>query len=176
MPLVFFSFSGSKLPGYILPALPGALILTAEYVEKFVQKSIKRKYALQLLAFLMFAVVILLLQFVVPKYASHDSVKELIVNADNNGFSSEKIVNLYTVSHNLEFYAPNRLVRNDNGTQKQYDDFSVLVNDVKNSADDRILVLVPQKDLAKVLAENSSVGTKLLGGNDEHAIILVEAR
>ncbi|MDQ3179363.1 MAG: glycosyltransferase family 39 protein, partial [Acidobacteriota bacterium] len=43
VPLVFFSFSGSKLPGYILPALPAALILTAEYIWRFVQKSEKRK-------------------------------------------------------------------------------------------------------------------------------------
>ena len=28
VPLVFFSFSGSKLPGYILPAVPAAVILT----------------------------------------------------------------------------------------------------------------------------------------------------
>ena len=176
VPLVFFSISGSKLPGYILPALPGALILTALYVDKFVQKSVNRKYALQILAFLMFAVVILLLQFAAPKYASQDSVKDLVAAANNEGFSSEKIVNLYTVSHNLEFYAPDRLVRNDDGTQKRYDDFSVLVNDVRNSGDGKILVLVPQKDLAKVLTENPSVETKFLGDNGEEAFFLVKTK
>src|SRR6185503_487706 len=30
MPIVFFSFSGSKLPGYILPALPAAALLVAD--------------------------------------------------------------------------------------------------------------------------------------------------
>jgi 4-amino-4-deoxy-L-arabinose transferase-like glycosyltransferase len=31
-PIVFFSFSGSKLPGYILPALPPLAILTGDYL------------------------------------------------------------------------------------------------------------------------------------------------
>src|SRR5215213_5911195 len=34
VPLVFFSLSGSKLPGYILPAVPAALILTTDYVVR----------------------------------------------------------------------------------------------------------------------------------------------
>ena len=33
-PVVFFSFSGSKLPGYILPAVPGAALLLATDLEK----------------------------------------------------------------------------------------------------------------------------------------------
>jgi 4-amino-4-deoxy-L-arabinose transferase-like glycosyltransferase len=33
-PIVFFSFSASKLPGYILPALPAGTLLLAEYVRR----------------------------------------------------------------------------------------------------------------------------------------------
>ena len=33
-PLVFFSFSGSKLPGYLLPAIPAAAILTGERMAR----------------------------------------------------------------------------------------------------------------------------------------------
>ena len=33
-PIVFFSFSGSKLPGYILPALPPITILTGDYLNR----------------------------------------------------------------------------------------------------------------------------------------------
>jgi 4-amino-4-deoxy-L-arabinose transferase-like glycosyltransferase len=36
-PIVFFSFSGSKLPGYILPALPGAMLLVGERLSGFVR-------------------------------------------------------------------------------------------------------------------------------------------
>jgi hypothetical protein len=34
MPVIFFSASGSKLPGYILPALPGALMLIGERLAR----------------------------------------------------------------------------------------------------------------------------------------------
>lgn len=34
-PLVFFSFSSSKLPGYILPALPAAILLVGERLARF---------------------------------------------------------------------------------------------------------------------------------------------
>ncbi len=33
LPIVFFSFSGSKLPGYILPALPAAALLIADVLR-----------------------------------------------------------------------------------------------------------------------------------------------
>ena len=33
-PIVFFSFSGSKLPGYILPSIPPLTILTADYLYR----------------------------------------------------------------------------------------------------------------------------------------------
>jgi len=35
MPLAFFSFSGSKLPGYILPVLPAAALIAGERLTKF---------------------------------------------------------------------------------------------------------------------------------------------
>jgi 4-amino-4-deoxy-L-arabinose transferase-like glycosyltransferase len=36
LPTLFFSFSGSKLPGYIVPVLPAAAILTGERVTRFI--------------------------------------------------------------------------------------------------------------------------------------------
>lgn len=35
-PVIFFSISKSKLPGYILPALPGAMLLVAERLTRFI--------------------------------------------------------------------------------------------------------------------------------------------
>lgn len=37
MPLLFFSFSGSKLPAYVLPALPGAALLAGMRISRFVE-------------------------------------------------------------------------------------------------------------------------------------------
>ena len=53
VPVAFFSLSGSKLPGYILPALPGAALLAASCVAGYVRgeggvKSIRATGALML--------------------------------------------------------------------------------------------------------------------------------
>lgn len=37
-PVLFFSFSGSKLPAYVLPALPGAALLVGESLRRFVRR------------------------------------------------------------------------------------------------------------------------------------------
>lgn len=37
IPIVFFSISRSKLPGYILPAIPAAALLTADYLHRTLQ-------------------------------------------------------------------------------------------------------------------------------------------
>src|SRR5271154_855753 len=41
-PIVFFSFSGSKLPGYILPAVPPLAILTADYLNRIRRPGLPR--------------------------------------------------------------------------------------------------------------------------------------
>jgi hypothetical protein len=40
-PIVFFSFSQSKLPGYILPAIPPCTILTADYLHRRRREAMK---------------------------------------------------------------------------------------------------------------------------------------
>ena len=173
VPLVFFSVSGSKLPGYILPALPGALILTADFVYKFVRKSEKRKIALQILAFLMFAIVALLLQFVVPKFAYADSVKGLMENANEQGYKTGKVLNLHTVSHNAEFYAAKRLIRTDDGKIKKFLGVLEVIEEIKRENGREVLVLVPL-EYQNELLESSLVETKVLANNEELAIISVK--
>jgi len=41
-PIVFFSFSGSKLPGYILPSIPPITILTADYLNRIRRTGLPR--------------------------------------------------------------------------------------------------------------------------------------
>lgn len=172
VPTVFFSLSGSKLPGYILPALPGALILTVVYIYEFVQKSEKREWIIKGIALTTFAVVAVLLQFAVMEYASHETVKNIIQTADDKGFSNEKIVNLYTVSHNLEFYAPDRLIRDANGKLKKYEDFSVLIKENKG----QILVLAPLKDVPNLLKQQDLAEVSLIAENGESALLAVKSK
>jgi len=175
VPLVFFSFSGSKLPGYILPALPAALILTAEYVSRFVQKSKRRKIFVQFIAFAMFAVVVVILQFFVVSQVPTETVKPLIEIADANGYTNEKVLNLNTISHSAEFYAANRLVRTDDGKQRRFFDAAEIVGEMKREDAKSVLVLVPIQYLTQ-LTESDPVEAKVLGDNTELAIVLVRRK
>jgi 4-amino-4-deoxy-L-arabinose transferase-like glycosyltransferase len=174
VPLVFFSLSGSKLPGYILPALPGACILTAVYVERFVRKSDLRRYALQGLALLMFAVVIVLLQFVVRGFAERDSTRQLVERAAAEGFRNEKILNMHTISHNIEFYGHGRLVREPGGEQRKFYTVTEITDYLKKENSKSALVLVPH-DFLHELTENGSVTTEIIDRNEELTMAAVSS-
>jgi 4-amino-4-deoxy-L-arabinose transferase-like glycosyltransferase len=72
--LLFFSFSGSKLPGYILPAAPAFFILSGLAVEKFLTNGSKTK-RWNLLIFVLNLVLIVALLARFPQYAKqHQSI------------------------------------------------------------------------------------------------------
>ncbi len=176
VPLVFFSLSGSKLPGYILPALPGALVLTAVYADKFARNSRARERALQILAAAVFVLVFIALQFFAGDYTKHETVANLIAAVDSKGFADAEFVNLYAVSHNLEFYAAGRLRREPDGKLKRYDDFSVLIRELKAEGGRRVLVVVPQEAVPNLQKENGAADIEPLAENGETAIILVKPK
>jgi 4-amino-4-deoxy-L-arabinose transferase-like glycosyltransferase len=71
LPVVFFSLSQSKLPGYILPALPAGTLLLAEYVRRRSQDNQKSSSILILLHSVMAALLpplALLLQYIVIQH------------------------------------------------------------------------------------------------------------
>ncbi len=175
VPLVFFSISGSKLPGYILPALPAALILMAIEVYKFVQKGAKHELFVKIIAFATFAVIAIILQFFIMDYARHETTKYLIESANTQGFQTQKIVNLYAVQHNLEFYAAGRLVRDADGKLKRYDDFSVLINDMKRENINEMLVVV-SNHAAKNVTESNLVESKIISDNGEISLIFIKIK
>lgn len=171
VPIVFFSISGSKLPGYILPALPGALILAAIFIYDFIQKSDARKIFALATSFMSLAIVIGLLTFALPQFADSDSVRRLIQTADAQGYSTSKIANFATLSHNAEFYAPDRLIRTEDGAQIRFDDVTKLIDETK-SAQAPLLVLVPLKQIDSLNVE----GQKRIADNGVLAIIAIGGR
>ncbi len=175
VPLVFFSFSGSKLPGYILPALPPAMIIAAVSVFSFVQKSEVRSRLVQTLALATFVVVVALLLFVVPRFADSDSVKGLIATAAQNGYDDENILTLHTVSHNAEFYAPGRLLRDSKGKQKKLLGVTEVLDEIKKNNSEPVLVLVPLEYLNQ-LRDSAFLQSKVLKDNGELAIVYVQAK
>ena len=66
-----------------------------------------------------FVVIVALVLFVVPRFAESESVKSLVDAANADGHRSEMVLMLHRVSHNAEFYAAGRLLRDDAGRQKK---------------------------------------------------------
>ncbi|MBC7901294.1 MAG: hypothetical protein H7070_14715 [Saprospiraceae bacterium] len=174
VPLVFFSFSGSKLPGYILPAVPAAMILTAEYIWRFIQKNQFRANLVQCIALATFVTVTAFLVFAVPHFAETDSVKSLIAAGDESGMPDAEVLSLNMISHNAEFYASGRLLRSADGKQKKlFGPYDVL-KEIERRDGKPVLVLVPLEYLRQ-LTEYEHLRTKVLKDNGEVAIAQVFA-
>ncbi len=171
VPLVFFSFSGSKLPGYILPSLPPAMILAADAVYSFIQISDRRAAMIRAAAFATFAIIVGIILFVLPGFADNDSVRRLVQTADAKGFASSQVAGFDTVSHNAEFYAAGRLIRNANGTQRKFERADELHGFTTESGKP-LVVLVPLRSLHK-LTKAENLNSKILAENQRLAIVAV---
>ena len=172
VPLVFFSFSGSKLPGYILPAVPAAVILTATFAHTLAAESRKWMTAILTTTFLVFAVTIGLIFTVVPRFANADSAKGLIEAAKAQGHSSERVFGLHTVSHSAEFYAAGSLLRDPDGKQKKLYGVGEIEPEMRRAGEHKALVLVPS-EYARQLTDALFLHPTLIADNGDLSIIAV---
>lgn len=117
VPLIFFSFSGSKLPGYILPSVPPAVLIACVLIADLIARSYIWRYVTQVTALSMLLAVHITISFALPSYADEDSVRSLIEFANLRGFATQKVVAYQFVAHNAEFYAAGRLLRDSDGKQ-----------------------------------------------------------
>jgi 4-amino-4-deoxy-L-arabinose transferase-like glycosyltransferase len=176
VPLVFFSFSGSKLAGYILPALPAALILTADYIAAFVRNNRKRETVLQILAILVFTITVTFLQFFLKDSAQHETVKNLIATADAAGFSEAKIINLSMTSHNAEFYGAKRIVRTADGKIRHFWNAVDVAEGIRREAGGKTVLVLVEHQYEYQLPEGDLLDFKKLGDNGEVAIYAVNLK
>jgi hypothetical protein len=172
VPLVFFTFSGSKLPGYILPTVPAAIILSAEYVDRFVQKSLRRVYLIQGVAAMTFAIVAIAIFIFVPSFAKSDSVKELFAAADAQGYRDSRVLMLHRISHNAEFYAPGRIVRDADGKAKLLFGPAEVLREIQLGERSPVLVLVPV-EYVNQLFTSGRLTSELVKDNGEFALVAV---
>ncbi len=169
VPLVFFSFSGSKLPGYILPAVPAALILTTIYLTALIRRRNWGGNLFRTIAGGTFVFVLIAIFFFAPRFAETDSVKALFVDANGLGLDNAPVIMLHGVSHNAEFYASGRIVRDTDGKQKRFP-APKEVSEALNGKPG--LVLVPVEYLAQLL-ESNYLRAELVRDNSEIALVAV---
>ena len=173
VPLVFFSVSGSKLPGYVLPSLPAAAILTSVFAKGWADSSRKRGHALIALAGATLLTVFVLATFVVPRFAMEDSAKGLIEKASDAGYRSEKVIDFRDVNHSLEFYAAGRLVREPDGNQRAFESPDEISRFASTQTDRRVLVVAHNWHVDK-LTDSGSLHTETLGTFGEWSILSAE--
>jgi 4-amino-4-deoxy-L-arabinose transferase-like glycosyltransferase len=120
LPIVFFSFSGSKLPGYILPALPAAALLVADRLTI----NQKMRWPLVIAGAAMLLVVIVLNFFAAP-FARRESVKDLLALADARGYANSPVIAQRGDDRSAEFYAYGRVIYRTDGEVMTFDEISV---------------------------------------------------
>lgn len=175
VPVIFFSFSGSKLPGYVLPSVPAAMILTADLVFHWMRKGAIRRYFVQVFAAGTFIVLVAVMTFVVPMFASDDTVKGLFTVAEQRGFGDTPVLMLHGVSHNAEFYAPGRIIRDSDGKQKKVYGPPEVLRIIRQQNGEPLLVMVPMSFLYQ-LTESEFLATEVLGDNGVHALAIVREK
>jgi 4-amino-4-deoxy-L-arabinose transferase-like glycosyltransferase len=159
LPIVFFSFSGSKLPGYILPALPAAALLIADVLRP-------KKPAL-LIAIAGFTVVLVLiaLTFFAGSYANREYVRDLLALGDARGYADAPVIALRSDDRSAQFYAHDRVVYNAEGEVVTFDEMTL---SEARSRGGKFLVLIP---LEYVENFQSSPGIEVIGDNGRTAIL-----
>ena len=134
VPLVFFSFSGSKLPGYVLPALPAAALLIVDVVRHK-----KPAVPISMACATVVLVVIALLFFARP-IANRESVRDLLLRADARGYANSPVLARDSDDRSAEFYAYHRVVYDANGEPLTFDEISV---DEARARGGKFLVFIP---------------------------------
>lgn len=174
VPLAFFSLSGSKLPGYILPAVPGALILTAFGVEIFATSEFRKR----IVRFLAVAILIgagVIARFFVTDFLHEETVKHMMDVAAEKGHGTERVFMLHTVSHSAEFYAAGRLDREESGKQKKLFGVSEVISEMNAVGDSTSLVMIPLEYIQQI-TKSDQITAEILDDNGELALVFVTIR
>jgi 4-amino-4-deoxy-L-arabinose transferase-like glycosyltransferase len=173
-PLIFFSFSGSKLPGYILPVVPAAVILAGDQILRFVSTKQMREKWVKALALCTYFLTVSAILFVVPGFARKETDKWLFQTANSRGYERLYVAGLFTVSHNAEFYAAGRLIRDGDGKQHKFYGVHEVREYIDGHGGEPLLVLVPL-EYVRILSSSDAVWASVLDENGELAIAYVEA-
>ena len=159
MPIVFFSFSGSKLPGYILPALPAAALLIADVLRP------KKPALLIGVASVTVVLVLIVLTFFAGPYAHRESVRDLLALGDARGYAGAPVLALRSDDRSAQFYAYDRVVYKEDGEVMTFDEVSQAEARARGG---KFLVLI-----SKEFVENyrNSPSIEVIGDNGRTAIL-----
>jgi len=159
-PIVFFSFSGSKLPGYILPSVPAAALLVSDRLA-VVRNS---KWPL-MIAGATAALVLVALNFAAAPYANRESVRDLLGLADARGYANARVLAQRSDDRSAEFYAHGRVIYGANGEPVTFDEVSI---DQARAWGGEFVVFIPVEHVENFRRAH---GIEVLGDNGKTAVL-----
>lgn len=160
LPVVFFSFSGSKLPGYVLPVIPAIALLVSDRLTRIFNPG----WPL-IIAGATVVLVVILLNFGAAKYANRESVRDLLLMADARGYAGAPVLARRTDDRSAEFYAYRRVVYDRNGEPVTFDEITV---DEARAHGGKFVVMIPIEHLDNVRGVKT---IEIIGDNGKTAVL-----
>jgi hypothetical protein len=122
-----------------------------------------------------YAAVVIALIFLVPNFLRSETVKGLLVKANSKGYQNLQVSGFITVSHNAEFYAAGRLIRDQDGKQHRFVGAAELRDYIDSHGGTPLLIFSPLEHV-RHLTNDELIHTDVLDDNGELAITVVKAR
>ncbi len=120
LPIVFFSFSGSKLPGYVLPVIPAIALLVSDRLTRIFNP----RWPL-IIAGATVVLVVIVLNVGAARFANRESVRDLLLLADARGYADAPVIAQRSDDRSAEFYAYGRVVYGPDGEPVTFDEITV---------------------------------------------------
>ena len=165
LPIIFFSFSGSKLPGYILPSLPAAAFLVTDYLTRSNARWLPGSTARLVIFGSTLILVAVVLIFFAPRVARTESTKDLLKLADARGYANAPVLSRTGDDRSAQFYAYDRVVYNANGEVMTYDEVSL---EGARALGHKIVVLIPAEHLENF---RGAPHIEIIGSNGHTAVL-----
>jgi 4-amino-4-deoxy-L-arabinose transferase-like glycosyltransferase len=160
LPIIFFSFSGSKLPGYVLPVTPAIALLVSDRLTRIFNP----RWPL-IVAGATVVLVVIILNFGAARYANRESVRDLLLMADAHGFAGAPVLAQRSDDRSAEFYAYGRVVYRPDGEPLTFDE--ITVNEAR-ARGGKFVVMIPIEYVKNV----SCVSTiEVIGDNGKTAVL-----
>jgi hypothetical protein len=144
----------------VLPALPGAALLVSSRLT-FVRNA---KWPL-MIAGATVVLVVLFLNFAALPHANRESVRDLLLLADQRGYANAPVLAQRGDDRSAEFYAHDRVVYAPNGEPITFDEISV---DQARARGEKFVVLIP---LEYVENYRGSPRIEVIGDNGHTAVL-----
>ena len=160
LPILFFSFSGSKLPGYVLPVIPAIALLVSDRLTRIFNP----RWPL-IIAGATVVLVVIVLNAGAARYANRESVRDLLLMADARGYADATVLAQRSDDRSAEFYAYERILYHRNGEPVTFDEITV---DEARELGGKIVVMIPVEYVENV-REVSTI--EVIGDNGKTAVL-----